>query len=126
MTAPATGPILLVEDDGILREMLSLMLTTRGYSVVGAGDCGEAIQLLDEQPAESGFSLVLLDMMLPVMDGLQVLNHMSKQGSSVPVVAMSADYRLLTAAEQAGAQAILSKPFDMLALLGVVEQQLVR
>jgi DNA-binding response OmpR family regulator len=64
--------------------------------------------------------LVLLDMMLPIADGVAVLRAFSDLGGYVPVVAMSADYNQLARAMDAGAQAAFRKPFDLDRLLAVV------
>lgn len=122
MNAASSRAILLAEDDSMLREMLAFMLSAHGYTVVEAADGGQAIQALDRQDAERAFSLMLLDLMLPTVDGLQVLEHMTRHGDQVPVVAMSASHARLAAAEQAGACATLAKPFEMTDLVSIVEQ----
>jgi two-component system phosphate regulon response regulator PhoB len=112
--------ILVVEDDPAVREFLADALSDQGYRVLQARDGAEAIQALDEKPPDTDFSLVLLDMMLPVVDGLGVLNHLATQGAVPPVVAMSASSRQLAAAQSTGAQATIAKPFDLYRLLDVV------
>jgi DNA-binding response OmpR family regulator len=114
--------ILLVEDDPMLREMIALMLSAQGYAVVEAADGDQALQALGRQSTDSPFSLVLLDLMLPIVDGLEVLRRMAGRSDQVPVVAMSASPTRLATAEQAGARTTLAKPFEMTALVGVVEQ----
>src|SRR5687768_10389401 len=101
--------ILLVEDEKSLRELAADVLRDEGYQVVEARDGVEAIRALDRQPRDTGFSLVLLDMMLPVVDGLGVLHHLATQGAVPPVVAMSASSCRLAAAQSAGAQATIPK-----------------
>ncbi len=124
MNAEPARTILVVEDDPMLRELLAYMVSAQGYEVVEAADGGEAIQALDQQEARHPFSLVLLDVMLPGIDGLDVLRHRAERGYAVPIVAMSASHAHLAAAEQAGAQVALAKPFEMAQLLGLLEQQL--
>ena len=64
--------------------------------------------------------MVVMDMMLPGLDGLGVLGHVGALGVDLPVVAMSASRRQLAAAMGAGARAVLYKPFDLKDLLDVV------
>jgi CheY-like chemotaxis protein len=61
---------------------------------------------------------------MPGLDGQAVLQHRADRGYAVPVVAMSASHAQLTATEQAGAQAILPKPFEMADLLRMIKHQL--
>jgi DNA-binding response OmpR family regulator len=63
---------------------------------------------------------VLLDVMLPRLDGVQVLRSLAEQRSAPPVVAMSASPQHLHAAIAAGAEATLSKPFELNELLDIV------
>jgi two-component system, OmpR family, response regulator MprA len=112
--------ILLVEDEPAVRELLADVLSAEGYRVLQARDGAEAIQTLDGMPPDTDFSLVLLDMMLPMVDGLGVLDHLASQGVVSPVVAMSARADSLAAAQSAGAQATIPKPFELDVLLNVV------
>jgi CheY-like chemotaxis protein len=89
-TATAAAPlILVVEDDGDLRTSLVQLLRLEGYEVEGAEHGEEALQRF-----RGGLRprLVLLDMMMPVMNGLDLLRHLEWEGlrDGVPVVALSA------------------------------------
>jgi CheY-like chemotaxis protein len=97
-----------------------MVLIDQGYRVVEACDGMQAIQALDGQLPATGFSLVLLDMMLPGVDGLGVLDHLTTQSAVPPVVAMSARPDRLAAARSAGAHATIHKPFDLDDLLKTV------
>jgi two-component system, chemotaxis family, chemotaxis protein CheY len=113
--------VLLVEDEPAVRELVADVLGDKGYDVVEAQSGVEAIRTLDEHRPQPGeLSLIVLDMMLPGMDGLEVLGHMDSLGVSVPVVATSVSRALLAAAADAGACAVLRKPFDLNELLEVV------
>lgn len=68
--------ILLVEDDLFLRDVYTEALTTEGYLVTTAGDGEEGLQKI----AEGNWNLVLLDLMLPKMDGFQVLKKAKETG----------------------------------------------
>lgn len=117
VTTPKT--ILLVEDDPDLRLLVREVLELEGYRVVAAANGREALEALraDVLP-----DLILLDLMMPEMDGYQ---FRLEQGSrwpwkSVPVVVMTADASAIRRLEQTGSRAHLQKPIDVDQLLGVV------
>ena len=115
--------VLIVDDEPSIREFLNLALEQEGYAVVEAADGAQAIQLLEQhQPPPSQLCLVLLDMMLPNGDGVDVLRHLASLGTYVPVVAMSASSLHLQAALAAGARATLPKPFDWDRLMDAVQR----
>jgi two-component system alkaline phosphatase synthesis response regulator PhoP len=93
-----------------------------GYRVLEAPDGHTAIRAVNRPPSRTDRpSLVLLDLMLPGLGGLQVLQQLAAPGGRVPVIAMSASCEHLAAAQRAGADAVLPKPFDLDGLVGVVE-----
>ena|SRR5581483_4090926 len=116
--------LLVVEDDPAIREMVAELLRLDGYDVEEAYDGAAAIRALDDhRPASQHFCGILLDMMLPQVSGLAVLDHLrSDLDTHIPVVAMSASGLALEVARAAGAVAAIAKPFDIAELLAVVEQ----
>jgi CheY-like chemotaxis protein len=91
--------------------------------VLEAWDGAEAISILDERHGTAGEpTIILLDLLLPNMDGLAVLRHISEHRYPILVVAMSTDRNYLRAAEAVGARATLRKPFHLDQLLGIVER----
>jgi CheY-like chemotaxis protein len=120
-TAVATAhKVLLVEDSPDIRAMVAEWLRDEGYEILEASDGGSAIRALRSHRPPEDLCLVVLDMMLPVADGLAVLRALADLGGYVPVVAMSADHDQLARARAAGATATLRKPFDLDRLLAVV------
>ena len=112
---------LVVEDDESVRELLTDVLAGEGYSILQAQDGEEAMQLLDELILPANVPcVVLLDMMLPDVSGVGVLDHLRAQGAQVPVVAMSASMAQVAAARAAGTRAALAKPFDLNQLVALV------
>ena len=103
--------ILLVEDDLNLVDALSRMLVARGFQVVCCADGAEALMMLRHRQ----FDAALLDLTLPGLDGLEVLQRLRDEGSRLPVLVMTAR----TAVEDrvlglnSGADDYLSKPFDV-------------
>ena len=113
--------ILLVEDEPAVRELLADVLRDAGYDVVEAADGVQAIRTLEQRdPPAGGLSLVVLDIVLPGMNGLGVLGQLRTLEVGPPVVAISASRHLLSAAVDVGARAVLWKPFDLYELLRVV------
>lgn len=84
----AMPKILLVEDDETNRDMLSRRLIKRGYEVTIAGDGSEACRLADSQP----FDLILMDVMLPLLDGFAATRIIKQQESTrdIPIIALTA------------------------------------
>lgn len=102
--------LLLVEDEAALAESLSGVLTARGHRVDWASDGLMALNLIAHQQ----FDLVVLDLGLPKLDGMQVLRKLREQSVDLPVLILSARDQVQdkVAAIHAGADDYLSKPFD--------------
>ncbi len=103
--------VLLIEDDLNLVDALSRMLAARGFQVVCCADGLEAMSLVRHRK----FDVVLLDLTLPGMDGLDWLQHLRDAGSRLPVLVMTArcavEDRVLGL--NSGADDYLTKPFDV-------------
>ncbi|PMB06463.1 DNA-binding response regulator [Fischerella thermalis CCMEE 5198] len=110
--------ILVVEDEELIREMIVLALEEQGYRVVTAADGRSAVEQLksfDANLGEPTFDLVILDLMLPHINGLDVCRLMRYQGNPVPILMLSAKGsetdRVLGL--EVGADDYLTKPFSM-------------
>ena len=106
----AAGTILVVDDEVDTREVLRDRLESVGYQVLTAENGRECLDTLDRQDLQ----LVLLDVAMPGMNGLEVLTEIRKRGSDVPVVMITA-YGTIERAVQAmkkGAYDFIPKPFD--------------
>jgi CheY-like chemotaxis protein len=115
--------ILVVEDDAAIREIVCELLRDEGFDVYAAEDGAAAIGALRHHlPPPETLCLVILDMMLPRSNGVQVLDTLAKLGRYVPVLAVSADREQLARAARAGAAATLEKPYDLDRLLSIVER----
>jgi DNA-binding NtrC family response regulator len=112
--------ILVVEDEDKLRRVIGLHLASSGYEVDQAGSAEEALRLADRA------DLVLTDLRLPGMDGLELLAVLRRQDSRVPVVVMTAFGTVEKAVEamKAGAVDFLMKPFSLDHLMAVVAKAL--
>jgi CheY-like chemotaxis protein len=111
--------VLIVDDDQTLRDLLREILDGVGYRTVTASNGAAGLDTLRRAAPD----LVLLDVAMPVMDGLTFLRRRSEEACrpAVPVVVMSAQQREAEAREL-GAQQFVSKPFDLDDLLGVVDR----
>jgi CheY-like chemotaxis protein len=119
--------VLVVEDEPPVRELLAYVLRDEGHEVVEARDGAEALSVLDSYVGGAAdICIILLDMMLPRVGGLQVLQHLAERGIYIPVIAMSASRRHLEEAETRGAHGVLPKPFDLDAVLAAVEHTCAR
>ena len=102
--------ILLVDDEQSIQTLLSYPLSRDGYDVVQATDGQEALELFDEQV----FDLVVLDVMLPRIDGLEVCRRLRSR-SSVPIIMLTAksDEIDKVVGLELGADDYITKPFSM-------------
>jgi CheY-like chemotaxis protein len=115
-------PILIVDDEPEIRFLISELLRDEGYTVAQAANGREALIYL--QTATPLPCVILLDLMMPLMNGWEFLRV--RQGNRVlqalPVVLISAYRELAEAAVGLGVQAALAKPFDQDRLLASVQQ----
>ncbi len=113
--------VLVVEDDEDQRELLTFVLVQNGYDVAGAADGRQALEWLREIAAPG---LVLLDLILPNVDGWQVRREMleDEELAAVPVVCISAKEGLATIAAELRAAAYIRKPQRLNVVLQVVDQ----
>jgi CheY-like chemotaxis protein len=116
----SSGYILIVEDDDDIREALTQILELEGYQVREAVNGREALDISAQQPTPS---LILLDLMMPVMDGWQFRSEQMKDPvlSKVPVVVISADASVHEKVASFGAASVLPKPISLDRLLRAVE-----
>lgn len=113
--------ILVVDDDDALRSIISRALSRQGYDVVEAPDGRRGMAQVDADGAD----LVITDILMPVMEGIEFIDHLRREHPTVPVVAMSGGGMLLRSdclrmARLMGARGTLNKPFDIGQLLEVV------
>jgi CheY-like chemotaxis protein len=114
-------PVLVVEDDADAREAMKSVLELHGYPVVTAADGSEALDRL-----RNGLKpcLILLDLMMPGMDGFQFVNEKRQDPriSAIPVVIYSGHHDAKANAARLGAQGYFQKPVEVEGLLKLVER----
>ena len=108
--ADRSARILLVDDEQSIQTLLSYPLRKEGYEVVQASDGLQALELFDEQ----AFDLVVLDVMLPQVDGLEVCRRLRSQ-SSVPIIMLTAKSEEIdkVVGLELGADDYITKPFSL-------------
>ncbi|HEY4573366.1 MAG TPA: response regulator, partial [Thermoanaerobaculia bacterium] len=118
--------ILIVDDEGPIRRILSVLLRERRHRVAEAASGEEALDLFGEKAAEAKPDLVLLDLKLPGIDGLETLKRLRVREPRLDVVMMTAHGTISSAVEamRRGAFDYLTKPFDNDELLMLVDRAL--
>jgi CheY-like chemotaxis protein len=114
-----SADILVVEDDGATRDLLRMSLELEGYTVSLAANGVEGWQRLRSSPP----SLVLLDIMMPEMDGGELLGLIrgDPELSRLPVIVISA-FGAMTSITSSRAEEYVPKPFDLDGLLATIER----
>ncbi len=114
-----TTKILIVDDSTINNILLQNYLEAQGYDVLTALNGNEALQLIEKEQVD----VMLLDMMMPGMNGLDVLSVLEKKGIHIPTIIISAfgDANYKAEALKLGALEYLDKPLNLNGLLQHIE-----
>jgi excisionase family DNA binding protein len=116
-----SGPaVLVVDDDPRVREYVRVNMELEGYTVLEAGSADEGMSVLDGQQPQ----LILLDVMMPGVDGWEMLQRIQERHGSIPVIMFSGkvDAKAAADAAQRGATGFIGKPFDPQALIDRAKQ----
>lgn len=119
----ARQTILVVHDDEMTCDVLRRFLERAGFAVVTASHGGEGLKRFQEAPVD----LILTDMVMPIMDGVELIRTLRKEGAAVPIVAVSGVdewSRYLGMAMRLGAQAALQTPCGSTELIDTVRRVL--
>jgi CheY-like chemotaxis protein len=113
--------ILVIDDEAGVRKVLVRMLTSAGHEVTAAPDGAEGLRVW----REAGTDLVITDVHMPELDGVQVIRELRAKAPALPVIAMSGsgnsrDLDRLRAAELMGAVGVLGKPFSWDELMSAI------
>ena len=120
MTRTLMPTVLVVDDDPELRVLLETCLRVEGYDVLTAQNGSDALSLARQAPP----CLILLDLMMPVMDGIEFRRAQQRAPElrDVPVVCLSAHHKARQTALDLGLNDCLGKPFDLDDLISVVRR----
>jgi CheY-like chemotaxis protein len=115
-------PILVIDDEAQIRFVISELLSDEGYTVVQAANGREALIYL--QNAQELPSLILLDMMMPILNGWEFLRVQQRNPlfAPIPVVVLSAFRALADSAAVLGVQEALAKPINFDRLVALVQR----
>ena len=117
--------ILIVDDEVQIRESLKIFLERNGYTISVAADGAEALNIISSET----FNLVVMDIIMPEKDGVELLVEIRKDYKNLPVIAMTGGGRIgkqnyLQMAKALGASAVLTKPYDLDDFLMVINELL--
>lgn len=123
-----THTVLIVDDEEMIRAVLSQLLTKDGYNIVQAGDGDAAIKACTGQ----NIDLIITDLVMPTKNGIDLIMEIKRSQGNIPIIAISGGggikgtFDYLSVAKLIGAQEIFPKPIDfdklrksVVALLGV-------
>ena len=114
--------ILIVEDEKLISDLIHMSLTDAGYDCVCAGDGEEAADLLEKE----SYDLILLDIMLPKVNGYELLAYIKPLGTPVIFLTAKGDVSDKVKGLKMGAEDYITKPFEIMELLARVETVLRR
>jgi CheY-like chemotaxis protein len=114
--------ILVVDDSSFQRRILTRLLSDAGYTIETAENGIKAIEALNDFHVDC----MIMDIIMPEMGGIELLEHLKQNGYSVPVVVSTADIQRTTieACLNLGAYAVVSKPVDRDSLLAILDEVL--
>ena len=102
--------ILVVDDDALAGEMTTAVLEDQGYKVVQAADAVEAVEQLN---AHSDIALIVSDMNMPMISGVDLYRDLKAQGQCLPFIILTGDDPAPLAAEEPDLEACIQKDFNL-------------
>jgi CheY-like chemotaxis protein len=111
------GTVLIVEDDEPTQKLLETLMSRNGVACVVAPNGGAAIELLDSR---DDIGCMILDLMMPAVDGHSVLSHVAARERRVPVIVCSATNMRPQSFDESVVRAVVQKPFDIAQMMALV------
>jgi CheY-like chemotaxis protein len=123
-TMKSNDPILVIEDEEDIRQMICDILEDDGYSTVQASNGNEGLMILRKTPE---FSIIITDLLMPEKEGIETISELRKDFPWIKILAISGGgicipESYLNLAKAMGADATLCKPFGRSELLSVIEE----
>jgi DNA-binding response OmpR family regulator len=120
--------VMVIDDDDLVRSVISLTLRHAGFDVIGMSDGVQALAALERKRPV----LIITDMLMPTGDGVETIVNVRRIAPTIPILAISGGGRyfesgdLLQTAKVLGVQAVLPKPFEAIELLAAVRNILAK
>jgi two-component system response regulator MprA len=112
--------ILVADDDAAIRRMLERTLVREGYAVSTASNGREALDQIHAAPPD----LLLLDLMMPVLDGWAVYRELHREGAALPIIIITAGEQASLVHQDLPGSDVLPKPFELDELLSMIQDRL--
>ena len=113
--------VLVIDDDPMIRGLIKAMLEAEGYTVVLAEDGLKGVEIVDSEPRPVDFCLIVLDVVMPGMNGLEVLTRLKLNAHTqkIPVIMLTGESKAedIMAGYSIGADYYITKPFTRQQLL---------
>ncbi|MCB0309886.1 MAG: response regulator [Bdellovibrionales bacterium] len=113
--------VLVVDDDPLIRDLVEAVLEGEGYEVVLAEDGQRGVDILDSEPRPLKFDFIVLDVVMPGMNGLDVMTRIKLHGhtQTIPVLMLTGEDKAedIMAGYEVGADYYITKPFTRQQLL---------
>ncbi len=118
------GKILVVDDEEDVRETFRLQLEAENYNVIEAGDGEEAINILKSGDNLTNCGLILCDIRMPKVNGIEYIDYLKKEAPGIPVVVITGypDTEMAVALLNKGVDGYLVKPVDSERLMKMVKK----
>ncbi len=117
--------ILIIDDDALMQELLVLALEMNDFEVFAANDGAQGIKLLEDLTLRNSLDLIMVDLMMPVMDGLRFLRWLRQEAKiTIPVLVLTGMNRPTTLKDvmDAGATDLVYKPINVPELMDKLKQ----
>jgi len=120
----AIGKIMIVDDEEDVRETIKLQLESENYNVIEAGDGEEAIKLLKSEDNLTNCGLILCDIRMPKVNGIEYIDYLKEQAPGIPVVVITGypDTDMAVGLMNKGVKDYLVKPVESEKLMKVVNK----
>lgn len=120
------GKILIVDDENDVRDVIRLQLEQKGFNVLEATDGQDAINILQSGDNLVNVGLILCDIRMPKVNGVEAIEFLKKEAPGIPIVVITGypDTELATGLLKKGVKDYLVKPVEKDKLLSVVDEQI--